>query len=202
MSETASNALAVASRIIIQALGARPTNDDFCSIVVHRLFAKQRARSCFIAVLGNDSNIQVSGQYGFAKGAIESVTMNIWKPSGISDAIRTREIQRIESEERYREIYPANTVQGLGGEGYIAIPFDGADNSIGAIGITFHGALSEVELHDEVIELIQLASPFFTQLNTTPRGASVGKHIDFEKLNGITELQLSEREQSILQFMG
>ncbi len=199
--QTASHALAEASRIVIQALGSRPTNDEFCSIVVHRLFEKQNARSCFIAVLGNDSNIQVSGQYGFEKGLFQNVVMNIWKPSGVSDAIRTREIQRVNSWEHYRELYPANKAQGLGGEGYIAIPFGGPDYcSVGAIGITFNDPLSDVELHDEVIDLIQLASPFFTQLNGSHKGAAA-KHIDFEKLNSTTEAQLSEREQNILQLM-
>ena len=200
MLQSATNALAEASRIIIKALGSRPSNDDFCSIVVHRLFAEQNARSCFIAVLGNDSNIQVSGQYGFEKGLFDKVIMNIWKPSGVSDAIRTREIQRVNSWEHYREIYPANKVPGLGGEGYIAIPFLGTDNSAGAIGITFRGALSDIELHDEVIELIQLASPFFTQLNSSNRTAAA-KQIDFEKLATTNELQLSEREELIVQLM-
>lgn len=201
MSETASNALAIASRIIIQALGSRPSNDDFCSIVVHRLFEKQNARSCFIAVLGNDSNIQVSGQYGFQTGLFQNVVMNIWKPSGVSDAIRTQQIQRVDSWEHYREIYPANKVPGLGGEGYIAIPFIGSDNSAAAIGITFHGALSEILIHDQVIELIQLASPFFTQLNNNPKGVATGKQIDFEKLNESAGLHLSDRERNILQLM-
>jgi DNA-binding CsgD family transcriptional regulator len=200
--ETASNALAEASRIIIHALGSRPSNDEFCSIVVHRLFEKQDARSCFIAVLGNDSNIEVSGQYGFEKGLFDKVVMNIWKPSGVSDAIRTREIQRVNSWEHYRELYPANKVKGLGGEGYIAIPFGGPDyRSVGAIGITFNGHLSEVELHDEVVDLIQLASPFFTQLNDAPLGAATGKTINFETLNSTAAVELSEREQNILQLM-
>ena len=201
MLQSATNALAEASRIIIQALGSRPSNDDFCSILVHRLFAKEDARSCFIAVLGNDSNIQVTGQYGFEKGLFDRVIINIWKPSGISDAIRTREIQRVNSWEHYRELYPANTTPGLGGEGYIAIPFEAADNSVGAVGIAFHGALSEILLYDEVIELIQLASPFFTQLNSSPKGTAATKQIDFEKLNSTTEAELSEREQNILQLM-
>ena len=201
MSETASRELAIASRIIIQALGSRLSNDDFCSIVVHRLFEKQNARSCFIAVLGNDSNIHVSGQYGFEKGLFQKVVMNIWKPSGISDAIRTREIQKIDSWEHYRETYPANKVPGLGGEGYVVIPFIGAENSPAAIGITFNDHLSHVELHDEVIELIQLASPFFTQMNDAGQAQAMNKQIDFEKLQGQPELDLSEREELILRLM-
>lgn len=201
MSETATNALAIASRIIIQTMGLRPSNDDFCSTVVHRLFEKQDARSCFIAVLGNDSNIQVSGQYGFEKGLFQKVVMNIWKPSGISDAIRTREIQKVDSWEHYRELYPANKVAGLGGEGYIAIPFVGTDNSVGAIGITFHGPLSGILIHDQVIELIQLASPFFTQLNNSTPTVSNDKQIDFEKLNGQEGARLTDRELLILQLM-
>ena len=201
MLETVSNDLAEASRIIIQAVGSRPSNDDFCCLVVHRLLGKQNARSCFIAVLGNDSSIQVSGQYGFKKGLIETVVMNIWKPSGISDAIRTREIQRVNSWEQYRELYPANRVPGLGGEGYLAIPFVGSDNSVGGIGITFNNHLSELELPDEVIGLIQLAAPFFTQVKGHHQSAATGKQIDFEKLNSTAEVELSEREETILSLM-
>lgn len=201
MSDSASNALAIASRIIIQTMGSRPSNDDFCATVVHRLFEEQDARSCFIAVLCNDSNIQVSGQYGFEKGLFQKVVMNIWKPSGISDAIRTREIQKVDSWEHYRELYPANKVAGLGGEGYIAIPFVGTDNSVGAIGITFHAPLSGILIHDQVIELIQLASPFFTQLNDAGQGKTVNKPINFDKLQGQPDLNVSEREERILRLM-
>jgi DNA-binding CsgD family transcriptional regulator len=199
--KTTSNDLAETSRIIIQALGSRPSNDDFCSIVVHRLLAKQNARSCFIAVLGNDSNIQASGQYGFEKGLIENVVMNIWKPSGVADAIRTREIQRVNSWEHYHALYPANKVPGLGGEGYLAIPFEGADNTLGAIGITFHDHLSKLELQDDVIELIRLAATFFTQIKGPHQRAAIGKQIDFERLNSTAEVELSEREQNIVQLM-
>lgn len=201
MLTTTSNAFLELSRIIIQAVGSRPSNDDFCSLVVHRLFEKQNARSCFIAVLGNDSNIQASGQYGFEKGLIENVVMNIWKPSGVADAIRTREIQFVNSWEHYRKLYPANKVPGLGGEGYIAIPFVGEDNTVGAIGITFHDHLSNVELQDEVIELIQLAAPFFTQIKGSPKSFRSGKKINFETLGSSTEVQLSEREETILSLM-
>ena len=201
MSDKASKALAVASRIIIRALGSRANNDAFCTLLVHRIFEKQQATSCFIAVLRNDSNIEAVGQYGFAQGLFDNVTMSIWKPSGVSDAIRTQLVQKIDSDEHYHQVYPDNNAPGLSGSGYIAIPFVGADNSVGAVGITFHSNLSEIDLYDEVIELIQLAAPFFTQLNGAGQTSSAGSPLDFDKLSGKNEVTLSKREEDIVLLM-
>lgn len=201
MSKQATTALATASKILLKALGAGLSSDDFCTIVVHQLLHEQQANTCFISTLGNDSNVEVFGKYGYEKGIFEKYTLSVWEPSGITAAMRTGQVQKLDSEEEYIEAYPNNRYSGLPGNGYIAIPFVTSDNLVGAIGISFHLKLSEINLSDELVELIQLASPFFAYQNNGNSRGGFSKSISFDKLSDTGEVRLTEREELILQLM-
>lgn len=201
MSKQATTDLATASKTMIKALGAGLSSDDFCTLVVHQLLHEQQANSCFLATLGNDSNVEVFGKYGYEKGIFEKHTLSVWEPSGITAALRTGQVQKLDSEEAYNEAYPSNRYSGLPGNGYIAIPFMTSDNLVGAIGISFHLKLSEINLSAELIELIQLASPFFAYQNNGNSRRGSGKAISFDKTSDSGEVLLTEREELILELM-
>jgi DNA-binding NarL/FixJ family response regulator len=196
MSEKSTATLAAASRTLIKALGASETSDDFCMTVVHSLLQDQQAITCFIAILGNDSNVEVTGKYGFERGLFDRYTLSVWEPSGITAAMRSGEIQRIDSAEEYRRIFPSNRYSDQPGNGYIAIPFLTSNNAVGAIGFAFQGKLSEIDLPDELIDLIRLAAPFFAKsrdLHIPP--------ISLQTLAGQNAVTLTDREERILLLM-
>jgi len=188
--------LAAASRTLIKALGAAGTSDDFCTTIVHSLLQDQQANTCFIAILGNDANIEVTGKYGYEKGIFDNYVLSVWEPSGVTAAMRSGEIQRIDSGEDYNSLYPNNRYSGLPGNGYIAIPFVTSTKAVGAIGISFQLKLSEINLSDELIDLIRLAAPFFAKsrdLHIPP--------ISLQTLAGQNAVTLTDREERILLLM-
>lgn len=199
MSETASSALAAASRTLIQALSSPITSDNFCKMVVHTLLSKQGANSCFVAVLGNNSNIQAVGSYGYESGVFEQSPLSVWEPSGISSAIRTGIIQTYESKVEYAAAYDNNRFAGLPGNGYIAIPFISSGHAIGGIGISFQPKLTEIDLNEDLLDLIQLAAQVFIRPNIS--AAKANGAISLERLNNQEGLRLSEREELILRLM-
>ena len=188
--------LAASSRILIKALGEAGTSDDFCTTLVHSLLQDQRANTCFLAILGNDSNIEVTGKYGYEKGIFEKHTLSVWEPSGITAAMRSGEIQRIDSEEDYNSLYPNNRYSGLPGNGYLAIPFVTSARAVGAIGISFQLKLSEIHISDELIDLIRLAAPFFATSSDSNEPP-----ISLQTLSGQNMIALTERQEHILQLM-
>lgn len=191
--------IASASRTLIQALSSATTSDDFCKMVVHNLLAEQRANSCFVAVLGNNSNIQAVGTYGYQPGVFEQSPLSVWEPSGISSAIRTGEMQTYESTAEYAAAYDNNRFAGLPGNGYIAIPFISSGHAIGGIGISFQPKLSEIDLNEDLLDLIQLAAQVFVRPNIS--AAKANGAISLDRLNNQEGLRLSEREELILRLM-
>lgn len=191
--------LADSARTLIRAISSATSSDDFCKLVVHTILAKQGANSCFVAVLGNNSIIEAVGTYGYERGVFNQTALSIWEPSGISSAIRTGEIQRYDSEAEYSAAYDNNRFANLPGNGYIAIPFLAEGHAIGGIGISFQHKLSEIHLLDELLDLIQLAAQ--TYVRAAVPLSKANSTFAFEKLNSTTEVQLTEREHSILQLM-
>lgn len=191
--------LVASAKTLIQSISSARSCDDFCKMVVHTLLAGQRANSCFVAVLGNNSNIKAVGTYGYERGTFEKSPLSVWEPSGISSAIRTGEIQRYESEKEYSAAYDNNRFAGLPGNGYIAIPFVSLGQAIGGIGISFQAKLSEINISEELLDLIQLAAQVFLQPAAQPVIAASA--FFFEHLNEPAVKQLSEREAAILQHM-
>jgi DNA-binding CsgD family transcriptional regulator len=188
--------LATSSRILIKALGEAGTSDDFCTTLVHSILQDQRANTCFLAILGNDSNIEVTGKYGYEKGIFKKYTLSVWEPSGITAAMRSGEIQRIDSEEEYNSLYPNNRYSGLPGNGYLAIPFVTSAKAVGAIGISFQLKLSEIHISDELIDLISLAAAFFAKSSD-----SNAPPISLQTLSRQNMISLTEREETILSLM-
>ena len=199
MSTKIQASLAASARTLIQSISSASSSDDFCKMVVHTLLADQSANSCFVAVLGNNSNIKAIGNYGYERGTFEQAPLSIWEPSGISSAIRTGEIQRYESEKEYAAAYDNNRFAGLPGNGYIAIPFISLGHAIGGIGISFQAKLSEIDLPEELLDLIQLAAQVFLQPSAQP--AMAASAFFFERLDEPAVTQLSEREAVILRHM-
>jgi|DEB19_MinimDraft_2_1074335.scaffolds.fasta_scaffold03850_2 DNA-binding CsgD family transcriptional regulator len=193
------NSLLGAARVLIQSLSSATTSDDFCKMVVHNLLANQEANSCFVAILGSNSNIQNVGSYGYERGVFEQSPLSVWEPSGISSAIRTGEIQRYDSQIEYSAAYDNNRFTGLPGNGYIAIPFISSGHAIGGIGISFQLKLSEIDLPEELLDLIQLAAQVFVSAAITPTKAASA--FSFERHNQPEAAKLSDREELILGLM-
>jgi DNA-binding CsgD family transcriptional regulator len=196
-----SSPLASAARTLIKALGSASSSSDFCKLVVHSVLSEQQANSCFIAILGNDSNIKAVGTYGYEYGIFEKASLSVWEPSGISSAIRTGEVQKYDSETEYKAAYDHNRFADLPGNGYLAIPFIASGQAVGGIGISFQRKLSEINLSDELIDLLQLAAQFFTQPNKADGTTPASKSISFETLSSEESVMLSEREELILRLM-
>lgn len=200
MSEQSSE-LASAARTLIKALGSATSSNDFCKLVVHSVLKEQQANSCFIAILGNDSNVKAVGTYGYEYGIFEKNPLSVWEPSGISSAIRTGEIHTYNSRVEYRAAYDHNRFASLPGNGYIAIPFISGGQAVGGIGISFERKLSEIKLSEDLLDLIQLAAQFFTHQNPAKGNINVGKSIAFDRLSSEEPLILTEREETILTLM-
>jgi DNA-binding CsgD family transcriptional regulator len=193
--------LASAARTLIKALGSATSSNDFCKLVVHSVLNEQQANSCFIAILGNDSNIKAVGTYGYEYGVFEKAALSVWDPSGISTAIRTGEVQKYDSEQEYKAAYDHNRFAALPGNGYLAIPFIASGQAVGGIGISFQLKLSEINLSDELIDLLQLAAQFFTHPNKANGSVPVSKSMSFEMLSSEESVNLTEREELILSLM-